>query len=42
VFAGLGFYAVAPDMRGYGNSTIYNRHEDYRLEEAIKDMVELM
>ena len=22
-FASLGFYAVAPDMRGYGKSTVY-------------------
>ena len=31
-FAGLGFRAVAPDMRGYGRSSVYARHEDYALE----------
>src|SRR5262249_41717815 len=28
-FASLGFHAVAPDMRGYGGSSVYARHEDY-------------
>src|SRR5208282_3686942 len=28
-FAELGFRALAPDMRGYGRSSIYSRHEDY-------------
>jgi len=27
-FAGLGFRAVAPDMRGYGRSTVHARRED--------------
>src|SRR5271154_7429690 len=26
-FAALGFRAIAPDMRGYGRSTIHPRHE---------------
>src|SRR5262249_33767028 len=30
-FADLGFRAVAPDMRGYGRSSVYSRHEDYAL-----------
>ena len=30
--AGLGFRAMAPDMRGYGRSSVYGRHEDYALE----------
>src|SRR5262249_44442812 len=30
-FASLGFRAIAPDMRGYGRSSLYQRHEDYRL-----------
>ena len=42
VFAGLGFRAVAPDMRGYGRSSIYARHEDYALEHSVADMVELL
>ena len=32
VFAALGFRAIAPDMRGYGRSSVYTRHEDYALE----------
>ncbi len=42
VFAGLGFHAVAPDMRGYGRSSVYPRHEDYRQEEIVADMIELL
>jgi pimeloyl-ACP methyl ester carboxylesterase len=41
-FAALGFRAVAPDMRGYGRSSVYPRHEDYALEEIVADMVELL
>jgi pimeloyl-ACP methyl ester carboxylesterase len=41
-FAGLGFRAVAPDMRGYGCSSVYPRHEDYALEEIVRDMLELL
>jgi len=41
VFASLGFRAIAPDMRGYGRSSVYNRHEDYALEEVVRDMIEL-
>ena len=29
VFAGLGFRCIAPDMRGYGRSSTYRRHEDF-------------
>jgi pimeloyl-ACP methyl ester carboxylesterase len=42
VFAGLGFLALAPDMRGYGRSGIHPRHEDYALEELVMDMIELL
>jgi pimeloyl-ACP methyl ester carboxylesterase len=42
VFAGLGFRAIAPDMRGYGRSTVHHRHEDYALEEIVTDMIELL
>ena len=28
-FAALGFRCVAPDMRGYGRSSIYSAHADY-------------
>ncbi|HEV3351105.1 MAG TPA: alpha/beta hydrolase [Methylomirabilota bacterium] len=41
-FAGLGFRAVAPDMRGYGRSGVYRRHEDYALEHVVRDMIELL
>lgn len=42
VVAGLGFHAVAPDMRGYGRSSVYGRHEDYAVEQAVADMIELL
>jgi pimeloyl-ACP methyl ester carboxylesterase len=41
-FGALGFRAIAPDMRGYGRSSIYSRHEDYALEHTVKDMLELL
>ena len=37
----LAFFAVAPDLLGYGRSSVYPRHEDYALEEAVADMIEL-
>jgi pimeloyl-ACP methyl ester carboxylesterase len=40
--ANLGFRAVAPDMRGYGRSSVYGRHEDYALENSVQDMLELL
>jgi pimeloyl-ACP methyl ester carboxylesterase len=41
-FAALGFRAIAPDMRGYGRSSVHPRHEDYALEDIVADMVELL
>ncbi len=41
-FANLGFYTLAPDMRGYGRSSIYARHKDYAQEEVVADMMELL
>lgn len=38
----LGFRALAPDMRGYGRSSVYPRHEDYALKESVADMLELL
>ncbi|WP_019201114.1 alpha/beta fold hydrolase [Tsukamurella sp. 1534] len=38
----LGFRCVAPDMRGYGNSTVYADKAAYRREEAVRDMLELL
>jgi len=42
VFAALGFRCIAPDMRGYGRSTVYTRHEDYAVEHSVADMIELL
>jgi soluble epoxide hydrolase / lipid-phosphate phosphatase len=42
VLASLGFRAVAPDMRGYGRSSVYSRHEDYAQEHIVRDMIELL
>lgn len=41
-FAALGFRCIAPDMRGYGRSSVYARHEDYALEHSVGDMLELL
>lgn len=38
----LGFRAVAPDMRGYGKSSVYPRHEHYAQELVVGDMLELL
>lgn len=42
VLAALGFRALAPDMRGYGRSSVYDRHEDYAQEHIVRDMLELL
>jgi pimeloyl-ACP methyl ester carboxylesterase len=42
VFGGLGFRAIAPDMRGYGRSDVPQRREDYALEHTVADMIELI
>lgn len=42
VFAELGFRCIAPDMRGYGRSSTYARHEDYAQELIVADMLELL
>jgi len=41
-FAALGFHCIAPDMRGYGRSSIYARYEEYALEHSVRDMLELL
>ena len=41
-FGELGFRAVAPDMRGYGRSSVYQQHEEYRLELVVQDMLDLI
>jgi pimeloyl-ACP methyl ester carboxylesterase len=40
--AALGFRSVAPDMRGYGRSSTYTRHEDFAQEPIVQDMLELL
>ena len=39
--AALGFRAIAPDMRGYGRFSVYNRHGDYAQQHIVRDMVVL-
>lgn len=41
-FAALGFRCIAPDMRGYGRSSTYTRHEDFAQEHIVADMLELL
>ncbi|CAH0357091.1 MAG: alpha/beta hydrolase [Sphingobium sp.] len=41
-FANLGFRVIAPDMRGYGRSSLYAQHEDYAVEHIVTDMIELL
>jgi pimeloyl-ACP methyl ester carboxylesterase len=41
MFASLGFRAMAPDMRGYGRSSVYGKHGDYAQREIVADMLEL-
>ena len=36
-----GYRAIAPDMRGYGNSTVHRHHENYAQSEIVRDMVEM-
>lgn len=38
---GLGFRCIAPDQRGYGRSTVYDRIEDYAIEELVADQIAL-
>ncbi|PRZ40747.1 pimeloyl-ACP methyl ester carboxylesterase [Antricoccus suffuscus] len=40
--AALGFRCIAPDMRGYGRSSVYGEHSDYRQELIVADMLELV
>ena len=41
-FASLGFRAIAPDMRGYGRSSVPPRIEDYTLEQITTDMIDVI
>jgi pimeloyl-ACP methyl ester carboxylesterase len=40
--AALGFRVIAPDMRGYGRSSVHLRHEDYAVEHGVADMLALL
>lgn len=42
VFAGLGFRVIAPDMRGYGRSTVHEGTDAYTQREIVADMMELL
>lgn len=42
VMAALGFQCIAPDMRGYGKSSVYKETGDYALEHIVGDMIELL
>ncbi|MFT5173513.1 MAG: pimeloyl-ACP methyl ester carboxylesterase [Gammaproteobacteria bacterium] len=37
----LGIRAIAPDMRGYGRSSVYQQHGDYALQHIVGDMIGL-
>ena len=41
-FAALGFRVVAPDMRGYGNSTVHRAPGSYAQEHLVGDMLTLL
>ncbi len=41
-FAALGFYVVAPDTRGYGDSTVSENSSEYALEVLVGDMAALL
>ncbi|MFT7128913.1 MAG: pimeloyl-ACP methyl ester carboxylesterase [Gammaproteobacteria bacterium] len=41
-FAALGFRCIAPDMRGYGRSSIYPEYADYTQELIVADMLSLL
>ena len=41
VFGSLGFRAIAPDMRGYGRSSVPADPSAYALEEIVGDVLEL-
>src|SRR2546422_217406 len=41
-FASLGFRAIAPDLRGYGRSSIYHHYAKYALEHIVQDMLDLL
>jgi pimeloyl-ACP methyl ester carboxylesterase len=42
LFGGLGFRAVAPDLRGHGRSSLYSSHDAYAQREIVADVIELL
>src|SRR5262249_61000854 len=40
--AALGFRVLAPDMRGYGRSSVDKRHGAYAQEHIVRDMWDLI
>jgi len=42
VFAALGFRVIAPDMRGYGRSSVYTTNGAYAQELIVADMIGLI
>ncbi len=42
VLGGLGFHAIAPDLRGHGGSTVYDSHADYSMEKHVGDLLALL
>jgi pimeloyl-ACP methyl ester carboxylesterase len=38
----LGFRVIAPDMRGYGRSSVPDTHDAYSMEQISTDMIELL
>jgi pimeloyl-ACP methyl ester carboxylesterase len=40
--ADLGYRVIAPDMRGYGDSSTYPAYDAFAIEESVKDMLELL
>ncbi len=42
VFAGLGFRVIAPDMRGYGRSTVHSANDVYAQRHIVADMIDLL
>ena len=42
VLANLGFRTIAPDLRGHGRSSLYDKHEAFSQREIVGDMIELL
>jgi pimeloyl-ACP methyl ester carboxylesterase len=42
VLGGLGFRAIAPDLRGHGQSSVYSQLEDYAMQHHVADLIALL